>query len=454
MGRNILALSALVFPLVACGGGGGGSSSPPPVIIAPTPVPPPAPPPPPPPPPPTSATVSYLHTFQLVSTGGGQPNGPLLQANDGNFYGTTRAGGANMCRNNTFPCGTVFKITPSGSYTELYSFGASPVDGYTPSGSLVQGADGALYGVTSSGGDNGAGTVFKITLTGAYNVLYSFGSSASDGIVPVGGLVQASDGNFFGVTASGGSNQCPNIPQAGTNCGTVFKISAAGTYAKLYSFGSSQADGVTPNGPLLQASDGNFYGTTVNGGANSCSTNGETNNCGTVFRITPSGAGAVVYSFGGSTTNSIAPQGPLIQGRDGALYGTTASGGSGICGQLFGCGTVFRLTLSGNASILHSFATSSRLDGYGPAPYLIQANDGNFYGTTRSGGTQQASQTGTAFRLTQSGIFTVLHSFGPLNSAPSDPLSGVIQGTDGAFYGVTAYSGISGTGTVFKLVLQ
>lgn len=407
--------------------------------------------------------MTYLHTFQLAqlaSSDGGQPNGPLLQASDGNLYGTTRSGGANTCRPaEPIRCGAIFKVTPAGVETVLYSFGTSASDGYSPSGPLIQGQDGALYGVTDNGGVYGAGgTVFRITLDGIYSVLHSFGASPTDGIVPLGGLVQANNGDFFGVTASGGENHCAQIPQGGSNCGTVFKVTPNGVGTIVYSFGSSPSDGVTPIATLVQANDGNFYGTTINGGANSC---GGPNSCGTVFKITPAGVKTTLHSFGtGYTpgllpTDGIAPQSGVIQGRDGALYGTTASGGTGRCGFEYGCGTVFKITLAGELTIVHAFAVDSREDGIGPTQYLIQARDGNLYGMTRSGGAHLADLTGTVFRMTTSGVKTTLYSFGPSGSQPTNPEGGLIEGSDGAFYGVTAYSAnAGGTGTVFKLTVQ
>jgi uncharacterized repeat protein (TIGR03803 family) len=401
--------------------------------------------------------VTYLHSFQRTGPAdGGQPNGPLLLASDGNFYGTTRAGGANSCTGFSNFCGTVFKVTPGGAETVLYSFGASATDAFRPSGPLIQGSDGALYGVTASGGAYGAGAVFRITLAGAYSILYSFGASPADGATPVGRLLQASDGNLYGATASGGSNHCVNIPQAGGNCGTIFRVTPAGAGTILYSFGASASDGVEPNGSLIQASDGNLYGTTVNGGANACSTTGETHDCGAVFRITLAGAETILYSFGASPTDGIAPQGALLQASDGALYGTTVSGGGGKCGNFFGCGTVFRMNLAGAITILHAFALDSRQDGDGPQPFLIQASDGLLYGTTGSGGASGgADLDGTVFRMSLSGAKTTLYLFGPTSTNPSNPVGGVVQGPDGAFYGVTTYSSpASGSGTVFKLVLQ
>ncbi len=407
---------------------------------------------------PLQVTVTYLHRFQADPLDGGQPNGPLLQASDGNFYGTTRAGGIYQCRvPDTIPCGTVFKLTPSGAETVLYSFGTSATDGYVPGAPLIQANDGALYGTTTNGGANGGGTVFKITLDGVYTSLYSFGASPTDGIVPFGALIQASDGNFYGTTASGGANVCASIPQSGTNCGTVFRMTPAGVETVLYSFGASPTDAVGPVGSLLQASDGNFYGA-AGGGANGCSTSipPATNNCGTVFMITPTGVETVLHSFGSPRpTDGIAPNGSLIQGSDGDIYGTTSSGGGGNCGSPFACGTVFRMTTAGAVTILYAFSMTSKPDGNFPLPSLIQASDGNFYGATGSGGDLATDSDGTVFRLTPTGEMTILYSFGPLNTNPSRPIGGLIQASDGAFYGVTEYGGQgNGSGTAFKLVVQ
>jgi uncharacterized repeat protein (TIGR03803 family) len=436
--------------LASCGGGdsstGGSVITPPTTTTPPTPTPPTTP----------TVTLNTLYAFGTVPAVGNQPNGPLVQASDGNFYGTTRAGGTNGC---TVGCGVLFKLMPGGMATALHAFGDRAFDGERPSAPLIQGRDGALYGTTAFGGANGAGTVFKIALDGNYTILYSFGTSAADGRVPVAGLIQASDGNFYGTTTVGGANNCTNVPGSGNNCGTIFRMTPGGAVTIMYSFGASANDGVQPEAPLVQASDGNFYGTTVTGGANSCSLSGATNNCGTAFRMTPAGQVTVLHSFGQGansgtlTADGIAPQGPMIQGSDGALYGTTVSGGQGRCGGAFGCGTVYRMSTVGTISILYTFALNSTADGYGPSPFLIQARDGNFYGTTGSGGTLGGSLAGTVFRLTPTGAYTLLQSFNP-SGGPSNPVGGLIQGTDSAFYGLTFYGQNGGLGTVFKLTVQ
>jgi uncharacterized repeat protein (TIGR03803 family) len=395
---------------------------------------------------PAPVTLTFVHNFQAGEPG--RPGG-LLQASDGNFYGPAQ-GGPNQCRQpNTLPCGSLIMMTPGGAVTLFHAFGGSPTDGFLPGG-LIQGADGALYGTTAGGGTHGAGTVFRIALDGTYATLYSFGASPTDGIVP-GRLIQASDGNFYGLTASGGANHCDNIPQAGTNCGTLFKLTPGGVETVLYSFGASPSDGSEPTG-LIQGSDGNFYGTTQNGGANACSNQGGTHDCGTVFKITPTGVETVLHSFGASLADGVAPSGPFLQASDGAFYGTTVAGG-GLCAPT-GCGTLFKITPAGDETILYTFRNVSPFDGDGPWS-LIQARDGNFYGTTSSGGAFECSSCGTVFRVTPSGAETILYSFGPVDENPATP-GGLIQGNDGAFYGLTADSGGpgKGAGTVFKLVLN
>jgi uncharacterized repeat protein (TIGR03803 family) len=227
----------------------------------------------------------------------------------GNFYGTTSGGGLNIN-------GTVFRISPDGSYSNLYSFGSQPNDGSEPDGGLVQGNDGNFYGTTTYGGSSINGTVFRISPDGSYSNLYSFGSQPNDGSEPDGGLVQGNDGNFYGTTSGGGSN---------IN-GTVFRISPVGSYSNLYSFGSFPNDGQNPMAGLALGSDGNFYGTTTYGGSNIN---------GTVFRISPGGGYSNLYSFGSQPNDGSEPNAGLVQGSDGNFYGTTTYGGSNINGTVF-----------------------------------------------------------------------------------------------------------------------
>jgi len=433
MRRVVLASLALTWPLAACSGGGSSSEAVSPITPTPTPAPTVSPSPTPTPAP--TGTVAYLHTFAVADGDGAQPNGPLLQASDGNFYGTTRSGGANLCRSDRIPCGTIFRMTPSGEESVLYTFGASPNDGYTPFGALIQGADGALYGLASNGGTYGGGVAFRITLSGTYTVLHSFGGPG-EGLVPTGGLTLGSDGNFYGATSSGGANHCANIPQNGANCGTIFRMTPAGAVTTLYSFGSTGSDGTTPLGPVLRTADGTIYGTTSLGGA----TNG-----GTIFRLSTEGKLTTLYTFGVSRTDPVAPQGSLILGPDGAFYGTTPSGGGGNC--QYGCGTVYRIDQAGKLTIVYAFGLTDSMDGRGPSAVLTLGKDGYLYGTTRSGGQNQG---GTVFRLSGTGTLATLFSFGPMQKQPYDPETGVIEGKDGALYGTTFYNeGLGGVGARF-----
>jgi uncharacterized repeat protein (TIGR03803 family) len=393
-----------------------------------------------------------LYSFNGSPTDGADPRAGLVQGCDGNFYGTTSAGGyTNPGSYGDTGNGTVFRISPSGNETNLYYF-TDVFDGYYPYAGLVQGSDGNFYGTTlyggTYGGTYGSGTVFRISSSGSYTILYSFGGSPTDGAYPDAGLVQGSDGNFYGTTLYGGtSTNCPS--QQG--CGTVFRISSSGSYTTLYSFGNSPTDGQVPEAGLVQGSDGNFYGTTVDGGT---STNYPYNQygAGTVFRISPSGNETILYSFG-SRGDGYWPEAGLVQGSDGNFYGTTQNGGKNVWG------TVFRISPSGSYTNLYSFG-SYPTDGLTPFAGLVQASDGNFYGTTYYGGTSadpyyEEYGYGTVFRISPSGSYTNLYSFGGSPTDGSSPLAGLVQGSDGNFYGTTAGGGTNlncdgGCGTVFK----
>ena len=301
-----------------------------------------------------SDSYTSLYSFGSSPTDGQNPQAGLVQGSDGNFYGTTLYGGTNGN-------GTIFRISPSGSYTTLYFFAGYPIDGSYPQAGLVQGSDGNFYGTTLNGGTNGDGTVFQINPAGTYTNLYTFGSSPTDGQNPQAGLVQGNDGNFYGTTYAGGTD----------NGGTVFRINPSGTYTTVYRFGSSPTDGLYPEAGLVQGSDGNFYGTTLNGG---------TNGYGTVFRIDTNGSETIFYFFGSSPTDAQNPQAGLVQGSDGNLYGTTLYGGTNSNG------TIFRISPSGTYTTLYQFG-SSPTDGAEPDDVvLVQGSDGDFYGTTEAGG--------------------------------------------------------------------
>lgn len=267
-----------------------------------------------------SGYQSYFYSFGRYSTDGQFPTGSLVLGTDGNFYGTTLAGGTGDA-NGMDAAGTVFQVTPLDAEKVLGSFGYETIDS-SPS-SLMQAKNGNFYG-TAEGGEYGGGTVFTITPQGAETVLGSFGAHALDGREPVGGLIEGSDGNFYGTTINGGS----------TNTGTLFRVTPAGDITYLYDF-KTGTYGSTPMAGLIQANDGNFYGTTSLGGEN---------NTGIIYHLSLSGVVSTLYSFGPSTgTDGARPAASLIQAADGSLYGTTLSGGDYQQSNGPPLGTVFKI---------------------------------------------------------------------------------------------------------------
>ncbi len=373
----------------------------------------------------SSGLQAFTTLASFNGTGGANPYAGLVQATNGDLYGTTEAGGANGY-------GTVFKITPSGTLTTLYSFCSQSgcPDGSYPEGGLVQATNRDLYGTTYSGGANGGGTIFKITPSGTLTTLYSFcsKSACTDGQYTYAGLVQAANGDLYGTTAEGGANCFPYA------ClGTVFKITTGGTLTTLYSFCSQSgcADGYEPFAGLVQAANGDLYGTTYFGGASGA---------GTVFKITPSGTLTTLYSFSDGQTYA-----GLVQAADGDLYGTTYSGGAN------GGGTIFKITPSGTLTTLYSFCSQSGCtDGEHSRAGLVQATDGDLYGTTVNGG---ANGDGTIFKITPSGTLTTLYSFCSQSGCTDGeiPLAGLVQATDGDLYGTTEVGGLVYGGAVFSL---
>jgi uncharacterized repeat protein (TIGR03803 family) len=362
-------------------------------------------------------------------TDGANPHTSLIQGVDGYLYGTTVSGGAGgPCAGDADGCGTVFKISQTGTLTTIHSF-CSQIncpDGANPLAGLAQGTDGNFYGTTSQGGDYNGGTIFKITPAGVITTLYSFdGTHGND---PEAGLVQASGGNFYGTTKMGGSH----------GSGVVFRITPAGTLTTLYSFCAQNncSDGSLPSAGLVQANDGNLYGTTAEGGTVIPAV-------GTVFKITLGGILTTLHSFNGNDGGY--PDATFVQGTDGYLYGTTSSGGYG------GYGTVFKMTLSGTLATLHSFSGYST-DGGAPYAGFVQATDGNFYGTTERGG---AHDSGTVFEITPAGRLTILYSFCSHSDCMDgdSPYATLVQATNGSLYGTTRQptNCTSSCGTIFRL---
>ena len=344
-------------------------------------------------------TMLYSFCAQTGCTDGAIPHAALALATDGSFYGTTTERGAsNNCIGG---CGTVFKITPSGQLTTLHNFCLQTgcPDGVFPTAKLVLGMDGNYYGTTEAGGTStgcngsGCGTVFKINTSGQLTTLYSFchQSGCPDGSSPRAALVQGADGNLYGTTYFGGPNANFVCDPNGTGCGTIFRITRGGKFSTVYSFcaQSGCADGANPGAELIQGFDGNFYGTTYDGGGNNCFAD-----CGTVFKITSKGTLTTLHSFCETDcADGFGLYAGLVQGTDGKLYGATAFGGANLNG------TLFAITTAGTLTTLYSFCAQTGCpDGNFPLAELVQGTNGRFYGTTSQGGSNGAGN-GTVFML-------------------------------------------------------
>jgi uncharacterized repeat protein (TIGR03803 family) len=355
-----------------------------------------------------TAPGTVLATLYSFTGGndGANPNG-LAQGANGSFYGTTQRGG-------TGAAGTVFQVSAAGAFSGLYSFSGGS-DGATPFATLASGPDGNFYGTTFQGGAYDNGTIFNLTPSGALATLVSL--NITNGDLPYAGLTLAADGNFYGTTYQGGA----------VGFGTVYRFSTNAGLTTLVSFTGGNDGGLLHAG-LAQGADGSFYGATYAGGASSD---------GTLFRTTTNGALVPLYSFVGGSDGSL-PYASLVRGADGNFYGTTTAGG--CCGF----GTVFRLSPSGLLSTLYSFTGGN--DGAQPLAALIQGNDGNFYGTTVSGG---AYNLGTLFRLSPDGTLATLVQFDGYNGA--NPQAALVQGADDSLYGAAQNGGASGQGALFRL---
>jgi uncharacterized repeat protein (TIGR03803 family) len=353
------------------------------------------------------ATAASAQTYTKLRDLGTQTGDPLnpawvgifAQGRDGNLYSTSQVGGSGF--------GTVFRLTPSGTMTPLWSF-ANGSDGAFPNSGLTLGTDGSLYGAAVNGG-LGYGTVFKITTGGAFTPLHSFNGN-TEGLGPNAPPIQGNDGNYYGATGNGG-----------TNFGTIYRMTPAGAVNVIYTF-----DGVPPHGryprALILGIDGNFYGTARGGG---------TNNSGMVFRITPTGALTTLHIFTGPDGQF--PDGAIIQASDGNLYGTTRGGGTDSLG------VIYKVTPTGAFTVIHEFL---ELDGMGYSPFsgLVQATDGKLYGTTIG------PSHGLLYQINTSGDYIVVHTLtGPDGQSPQ---VAPFQQTGGVLFGDTSAGGIGTIGCV------
>jgi uncharacterized repeat protein (TIGR03803 family) len=374
-----------------------------------------------------ASIASSAQTFKTLVTFNGNngklPQGPLVQATNGDFYGTTNQGGA-------YGYGSVFKANPAGKLTTLHSFcsqGNPCPDGSNPRSGLVQAASGEFYGTTFNGGLYASGTVFKMTAQGKLTTIYNFCSTneaarCADGSDPIGGLVQASNGDLYGTTSAGGVH----------GLGSIFKVNSRGKLTTIYSF--HYDSGEQPLATLVQANNGNLYGTTLLGG---------TNRHGAIFELTPEGSEATLYSFcKGDCAIGNQPWAGLMQATDGNLYGATT-----------GPGSVFKLTLDGTVTQVYGFCSLANCaDGSSVVGTLVQGTDGNFYGGTIDGGAHD--QSGTIFQLTPEGQLTTLYSFCAKTGCADGAMpSSLIQSTSGTFYGTTEAGGMNQNGVIFSLSL-
>jgi len=367
-------------------------------------------------------TFKTVEVFDFYKLGGYPQLMSLIQTKDGSLYGTTALGGGPLV-------GTIFQITTSGQMNILCYFGEGAcVEEDYPYAGLIEASDGNFYGTTWQGGANKTGTVYEITPSGTLTLLYSFCSltNCSDGADPYAPLIQATDGNFYGTTLNGGSK----------GYGTIFKITSTDSLTTLHSF--RYADGASPTAGLIQARNGKFYGTTLYGG---------TNGGGTVFQITSAGKLKSLYSFCSQRKcgDGANPYLGLVQATNGKFYGTTYAGGA------HGHGTVFSITTAGKLTALYSFCSQKKCaDGADPIAGVIQATDGNFYGVASRGGMHNR---GTIFQITAAGQLMTLYSFCAEKACAdgATPSGGLLQAADGTFYGTTTDGGTYGYGTVFNL---
>ncbi len=359
-------------------------------------------------------TFTVLHNF-TGSPDGAWPYASLVRDPAGNLYSTTDAGGA-------YGYGTVFKLSPSGKETVLYSF-TGGADGANPLFSLFRDAAGNLYGTTELGGASGVGTVFELTKGGKESVLYSF-TGGADGCYPTGGLLRDTAGNWYGTAEECGASKV----------GTLFKLSKNGTFTVLHAF-DGEPDGAYPafTTPLMDKA-GNLYGVTEEGGLD---------NSGAVYELSKNGKEKVLYSFKGGTTDGCDVFGNPLMDKGGNIYGT-----ANACGPSH-VGIVWKVS-KGKETILHSFAGGSS-DGAEPIAGVIMDAKGNMYGTTYQGG---SANLGTAYKLSKNGAVTLLHTF---TGSDGDYLySGLIQDATGSFYSTTLNGGSgdgcrNGCGTVWKI---
>jgi uncharacterized repeat protein (TIGR03803 family) len=374
----------------------------------------------------SSAQFAVLDTF--YGSNGANPLYVVpIQGTNGNIYGTTTYGGETGCPP-PLGCGITYELSPSGVEKPLWKFTTDGTGGL-PSAGLMQATDGNFYGTTTDGGANDCGTVFKMTPEGELTTVYNFDCESAG--TPESTLVEGLDGDLYG-----------NTPNA------LYRISPQGIVTIIYTFCPNCGSGFAATAGLILGFDGNFYGTT---------SAGNPNNGGTVFKFNPGGTLTTLYNFCSqpNCTDGSTPEAALVQAADGNFYGTTMNGGA------HGYGTVFKITAAGQLTTLHSFDSK---DGANPSSALVYASDGNFYGTTQYRGAHYdngANMGGTVFKISPSGVLNTLHNFcaAPSCGDGENPWGGLLQDTNGDLYGETNYGGatncvtLSGCGVIYTLSL-
>jgi len=379
----------------------------------------------------SSGVITHLHDFGFSD--GATPRGQLLEASDGFLYGTTEAGGANRsdyCYLGQYygesGCGTIFKVGLNGGFTKVHDF-YTEADGYqsAPSTGMIQASDGNFYGMAMRPFPTGTSSIFKMTPGGTVSVLHLFPADQSQGFQALSGMVEASDGKLYGTMGSGGP-----VSDGQSACGTVFKAGTDGSFELLHTFTGS--DGCTPWAPLLEHSDGKFYGTTQTGGsfAGPCLGVG----CGTIFRIAPYGEYELLRALTGTAADGEYPRNSgLVALPDGSMYGAlggnpnaagyymplcTPDGGP----SSFSCGTMYRIDPQGNFARVFDFGASNGALGLFPESTLILATDGNLYGTTIGGG---GWGQGVVYRYVLNGSTPIvaIDAVDPVGATPSSTIS-------------------------------
>jgi uncharacterized repeat protein (TIGR03803 family) len=358
-------------------------------------------------------TVLYNFCSLTNCTDGSSPSGKLSLDSEGNVYGTSLGG--------LYGWGTVYKVSPAGVETVLYNFGGFSGDGHVPTGGVTLDSQGNAYGVTGGGGAYDNGTAYKITPDGTETILHSFGASKTDGTYPYKAVSLGANGDVYGITDTGGTS----------NVGILFRIAPDGTETILHNFSYNNGDGAYPTGLTIDL-QGNLYGTTLFGG---------TYDEGIAFELGSKVGYSILYNFGENIDEGISAQNPIVDAQ-GNLYGVTILGGSASS-----LGTVFELTpgTPWTETILHVFGSVSN-DGSYPDGPLVRDAQGNLYGTTSQGGSDNY---GTTFRISPSGTETILHNFAS-GSDGAYP-EGLVLGSDGKLYGATNQGGLYSYGTFYQL---